>query len=469
MSRLHRRFAISVLCVALSATASFAHATIVLDAGADRSVCPDPTFGACYIGVDGTRTATAAGATSVTFVGLGVAASDIGGVAFPPSGTSGTPNGTLTVSTGTSVTVPGTGAGGTNTSVLVGVSSGSTGTLIVNGGLVTTPLLYIGEVDARASTGFITVSNGGQVVANVDAVGGPAPGITGIGVGRGAGSTGHVTVTGAGSMLAASGSSISLGRAGTASFSVLAGGQASSLGSYYASTATTTGSTSIIVDGAGSRLTAGGRVLVGIATDPATGSQLNQGFDAASTAHGTATLNVRNGGVVQASQVVVGAGGTLKGDGTIVGDVAVFGGTVSPGNSPGTLHVDGNYLMSGGLYVVEIAGAGAGMTDLLDISGSANLSNATVLFSFIDGFAPSAGFTFEFLHAAAGLTTSSLTFLTQGLLPGFSFATSASGGAFTFTARTAGVAVPEPETLPLLIIGLLGIASVVRRRAGRRR
>ena len=451
------------LALALSLASSLAQASIVLGAGADRSICPDPTFNACYIGVDGTRSATAVGATTVSFVGLGAVSSETPAVAFPVGGPATTPNGTLTVGNGASVTVPGNGSQGTNTSVLIGLGNGGTGNLVVSGGTVTTPLLYVGEQDARVSTGFMTISDGGVVTSTVDAVNGPVPGLTGVGIGRGAGSSGTVVVTGAGSSLSTAGASMSFGRAGAADVSVSSGGLLSTFGSLYASAATSTGSTGIVVDGAGSKLVAGGRLLLGIAADPATGNQLNQGFDPSSTAHGTATLNVRQGGVVQASQVVVGAGGTLKGDGTIVGDVAVYGGTVSPGNSPGTLHVNGNYLMSGGTYLVEVAGTGPGLTDRLDITGSASLTNATILFSFIDGFAPSAGFAFDFLDAAGGLTFANLTFATQGLQPGFTFGTSTVGNAFVFTARSNGLAVPEPGTMALLFAGLFGVGAAGRR------
>ena len=219
----------------------------------------------------------------------------------------------------------------------------------------------------------------------------------------------------------------------------------------------------IDVQGAGSRISVGngGHLLLGVAVDTATGSQLNQGWLPNSAAHGTATLHVGFGAEVDGS-VVIGAGGTVSGTGKIVGNVIDYG-TMSPGNSPGTLTIDGDYVKSGGTYLVQVAGTGPGQTDLLDITGNATLSDATILFSFIDGFAPTAGFTFDFLHAAS-ITASNLTFDFEGLAPGFAFSTDVSGGAFQFTAVNAGLAVPEPDSVLLFVLGLLLLTVVPSRR-----
>ncbi|TWS93196.1 autotransporter-associated beta strand repeat-containing protein, partial [Reyranella sp. CPCC 100927] len=77
------------------------------------------------------------------------------------------------------------------------------------------------------------------------------------------------------------------------------------------------------------------------------------------------------------SSIVTVTGGTLGGTGTVGGIVANRGGTVSPGNSIGTLNVAGNVSFGpGSTYEVEIEPAGTG--DRLNATGTATLSGGTV-------------------------------------------------------------------------------------------
>ena len=70
------------------------------------------------------------------------------------------------------------------------------------------------------------------------------------------------------------------------------------------------------------------------------------------------------------SAVTVNAAGTLGGSGT-VGAANVFG-TIAPGNSIGTLTVNGSFTQSAGsTYVVEVApGGGPGTSDLISVTGA---------------------------------------------------------------------------------------------------
>ncbi len=77
-----------------------------------------------------------------------------------------------------------------------------------------------------------------------------------------------------------------------------------------------------------------------------------------------------------ASGVTVGASGNLGGSGTITGNV-VNSGTLSPGNSIGTLTVTGNYTQNtGSTYQVEVNPAG--QSDRINISGIATINGGTV-------------------------------------------------------------------------------------------
>src|SRR5262249_5465695 len=88
------------------------------------------------------------------------------------------------------------------------------------------------------------------------------------------------------------------------------------------------------------------------------------------------------------------------GRGTLNGDL-LNSGTVSPGNSPGTLTVAGNYTQTtGGTLRIEIAGVSA--HDLLAINGTANLSG-TLQVIRLNNFQLSPGDQFTFLTANGGV------------------------------------------------------------------
>jgi outer membrane autotransporter protein len=85
-------------------------------------------------------------------------------------------------------------------------------------------------------------------------------------------------------------------------------------------------------------------------------------------------LLVLNGSV--AGNLLVNAAGTLGGTGTVGGNLTVNG-TVSPGNSIGTLTVNGNYNQgASGIYAVEVNGAG--QADRVAVGGNIALSGGVV-------------------------------------------------------------------------------------------
>jgi outer membrane autotransporter protein len=103
-------------------------------------------------------------------------------------------------------------------------------------------------------------------------------------------------------------------------------------------------------------------------------------------------------GSIASSPVLVGSGGTLGGNGT-VGPTAIFtGGTLSPGNSVGTLAVNGNLVFAAAsLYMVEVQGSSA---DRTNATGTANLAGGVAL-SYLGGkLSPN----YTILSAAAGRT-----------------------------------------------------------------
>jgi outer membrane autotransporter protein len=83
-------------------------------------------------------------------------------------------------------------------------------------------------------------------------------------------------------------------------------------------------------------------------------------------------------GLLASSLVTVNTGATLGGNGTVGGVNALPGSTVAPGASIGTLTVDGDYVQAtGSVYQTETTSAGA--TDLIDVTGTANLAPGAIL------------------------------------------------------------------------------------------
>ena len=100
-------------------------------------------------------------------------------------------------------------------------------------------------------------------------------------------------------------------------------------------------------------------------------------------------------------------GGLLTGGGTLVGPVAIGAtATVSPGNSPGTLTVNGSYAQqSGSVLSIEIGGLVSGSEfDVLSVVGGATL-DGTLNVSLVDLgggiFSPSSGNSFDILTTTA--------------------------------------------------------------------
>ncbi len=118
---------------------------------------------------------------------------------------------------------------------------------------------------------------------------------------------------------------------------------------------------------------------------------------------GTLDLDVVSGTAVVNGDFSTGntnvTGGTLGGTGT-VGDLDQTGGAVAPGNSIGTLMVDGNFTQGpDGVLQIEIGPTGS--NDLIDISGTADVDGTLDIILFDPFVNP--GDTFTFLIADGGV------------------------------------------------------------------
>jgi fibronectin-binding autotransporter adhesin len=151
-------------------------------------------------------------------------------------------------------------------------------------------------------------------------------------------------------------------------------------------------------------------------------------------------------------------GGTLKGTGTITGDVSNSGtGTIAPGDSPGILNITGGYSQAGADLLIQIAGntPGTGYSEL-NVSGAATL-NGEIEFDFIS-FVPDATMYHVLLYGShSGAFTSTVI----DNLSGYTAHLNYTPTELDVTFSNSGV--PEPSTLGMALIGLLAAWIGLRR------
>ena len=131
---------------------------------------------------------------------------------------------------------------------------------------------------------------------------------------------------------------------------------------------------------------------------------------AGATTVNAGTLSV-NGSIAN-SALTVNAGGAIGGTGTI-GNTTISGGTLSPGNSIGTLTVQGNLVLtSAAAYLVEVSPTDA---DRTNVTGTASLAGTVQAV-----FGPRAYIvrTYTILSAAGGLGGTTFNTLATSNLPG---------------------------------------------------
>ncbi|HJQ38409.1 MAG TPA: hypothetical protein VKB93_14825 [Thermoanaerobaculia bacterium] len=140
-------------------------------------------------------------------------------------------------------------------------------------------------------------------------------------------------------------------------------------------------------------------------------------------------------------------GGLVKGNGILGGSVAVNGATVSPGLSPGTIMINGNYSQSPTSTLnIELGGTAPGTGyDQLIVTGSATLAG-TVNVTLINGFTLSSGDVFDAVTYAAH----SGVFAPENLppFPGGTFASTYTPSAYELAAT-----VPTPAELAVTKTG----------------
>jgi autotransporter-associated beta strand protein len=108
-------------------------------------------------------------------------------------------------------------------------------------------------------------------------------------------------------------------------------------------------------------------------------------------------------GSIASAHTLVNAGGLLGGHGSLGGSL-VNSGIVSPGNSPGTLTVNGNYTQNtSGTLRIEVAGPAPSQHDLLAVNGHATLAGTLQLIG-LGSFTLHVGNQVTFLTASGGVS-----------------------------------------------------------------
>jgi autotransporter-associated beta strand protein len=198
----------------------------------------------------------------------------------------------------------------------------------------------------------------------------------------------------------------------------------------------TNNGSSIILDGSGTELlsqaVAGTISYAGSLTKQGAGTwRVDKDFNApVSTNVLAGILSVNK--TLSSPMVTVQNGATLSGSGFINGSVTMFG-SISPGNSPGTLTTNGNFSQGpSGIFNEEIASATT--YDRLVVSGHANL-DGTLRLTLLNGFKPAPGDRFTILTA------------TQGISGQFRNVVNSAGQAFQVTYGQGAVVSLTPATI----------------------
>lgn len=354
--------------------------------------------------------------------------------------------------------------------------SGGTGQLTVDDARVELTGQFTGDTNTGAvmvvgrsgGTGTVNLRNGATLLlSNTGSLG---AGLSLGGSRLGPGGDGTVNLSG-GSLIkveAAPGlGSVTVGRDGTGLMRVR-GGSTVDVGDGNLLVARNKGSDGALLVSEGSQVTAG---WVGVGRN-------REGDTALGSDGGTGTVVLTNS-TLTAPQIVVGTNGFLGGSGTIVGNV-VNHGIFSPGNSPGTMTIQGDYTAGAGsrlILEVQADGQGGFLTDQVLFAGGGQLAldGLKVEFRFLgnthpDSFRSAGLFDIDtFLQRSDGL--GGLSALPDSALANVAYSARSDAYRFIDFNYAAGVTpqftlapVPEPGTWALMLAGGAVLGWCARRR-----
>ena len=362
------------------------------------------------------------------------------------------------------------------TALLVG-RSGGTGQLTVDNARVELSGQFTGDTSTGAvmvvgrsgGTGTLNLRNGATLLLSNPGNLGASLSLGGSRLGPGG--DGTVNLSG-GSLIkveAAPGlGSVTVGRDGTGLMRVR-GASTVDVGDGNLLVARNKGSDGTLLVSEGSQVTAG---WVGVGRN-------REGDTALGSDGGTGTVVLTNS-TLTAPQIVVGTNGFLGGSGTIVGNVVNYG-IFSPGNSPGTVTIQGDYTAAAGsrlILEVQADGQGGFLTDQVLFAGGGQLAldGLKVEFRFLgntnpDSFRSAGLFDIDtFLHRTDGL--GGLSALPDSAFDHVAYSARSDAYRFINFDYSAGAApqftlapaVPEPGTWALMLAGGAVLGWFARRR-----
>ncbi len=156
------------------------------------------------------------------------------------------------------------------------------------------------------------------------------------------------------------------------------------------------------------------------------------------------------------------SGGTLQGTGTLASSLMQTGGVFNPGQDPASMNLVGDYSLTSGIYQLDISSPTS--FDMLNVSGSSNITGGTLSLDFLNGYIPKVGSSYNFLIASLGYgSTDKFSSINSNLGSGWSF------GYGSGTASVLGApppAVPEASSVLglLSMLGMSGIGIALRKR-----
>ena len=175
------------------------------------------------------------------------------------------------------------------------------------------------------------------------------------------------------------------------------------------------------------------------------------------TGDGTLQIYCTAAGQVDPSSFVV-SSGRLDMKEYFKGTLTVeSGATLSPGNSVGTLTVDGDFNLNGGTLLMEVEGPTAAENDQLIVTNG-NLilgEGATILLDFVNGMSPNAEF--SVVIDAPNSTDDWVKYVDTSYVTGLSYTRTGEGNRWVLSGHVDANAVPEPSTWALLILGAAGL------------
>lgn len=163
---------------------------------------------------------------------------------------------------------------------------------------------------------------------------------------------------------------------------------------------------------------------------------------------------IHDGSVSFAESAVVNRG-TVGGNLTIETDLFINDGTLRPGNSPGEVTIDGDFVQTAdGLLEIEIAGLTPGLEhDVLNVTGDAYLAGELEI-SFIDDFVPQNGDEFAFMNVDGSLLGEFDTITIRNLADGLRLN-------LIFDGNSLRAVVNNPEPASIALWSLLGLSAAI--------